>query len=678
MVKLLVKESFVDINANNSETEIALDIALLLDQSDEARSIVNTLRYAGALESSSSANNDYSLAKFFNSPEQPLERLKAAAETGDINGLYGSIKEAPDVLDRIDAIPFVDTPLHTAALAGHTDFAVEILRLKPSFGRKLNPDGLSSLHLALINHKFDTVKRLIKLDKELIRVKGKQGETPLHFIAKKEDINADQQQRVLDDHRVNADQQQKELDDHHINTLADFLFACPNSIEDLTNQDETVLHIAVRTKNKSAVEIILGLIRRINKRKLLANKDDKGNTASDLAVESSQLELQRRPSQVYLAPLEGYAVVTSTSLQMAVISTPRTVTFTNDLFDANTGFFNATLSIPTDNAANRLLFDSKDHLKYGMAFDNFYGLNTVVFVLSAATIMFVLPFISILILLHGALLVMMMGYGTSFYLISPSFGYCEMYVIASALCASLVYICRYTTFAIEEIAKGNTRDPFFKWLSKLQGSQRLMMLDNLINKRRLLANKDDKGNTDLDLAVENSQLEMVKLLVKEPLANVYAKNSDKQTALDIALQRLAYVARSAKALENSSYQSSVTMELRNTGLVVAVLIATVTFTRVISPPGGIRGGDFNLFTDGGNFNATVTSTNNLFAANTSFFNATLSIPTDNPVKRLLFDAKDLEYGTAFFIFYGFNTVAFVLSAAMIMFVLPASQIELQE
>ncbi|KAF7136548.1 hypothetical protein RHSIM_Rhsim08G0165400 [Rhododendron simsii] len=562
MVKLLVKESFVDINANNSETQIALDIALLLDQSDEARSIVNTLRYAGALESSSSANNDYSLAKFFNSPEQPLEVLYkyksvigrhvsmelrnhvnatvlstnnllaantlsipptddhvkrfpfdvpdakhlilnygaafltfyrfntgaivlsmasimfafpvhaslglligalfimmlaygvslylihitisfgysetfftascwqnegAAAETGDINGLYGSIKEAPDVLDRIDAIPFVDTPLQTAASAGRTDFAVEILRLKPSFGRKLNPDGLSSLHLALINHK-------------------------------KDDINADQQQRVLDDHRVNADQEQKvldqqqrELDDHRVNTLADFLFACPNSIEDLTNQDETALHIAVRTKNKSAVEI------------------------------------------------------------------------------------------------------------------------------------------------------------------------------------------------------------------------------------------------------------MVKLLVKEPFANINAKNSDKQTALDhIALQHLAYVVRSAKALENSSCDEndyalakflnsperclevlyklqffmgrSATMELRNIGLVVAVLIATATLTSVLSPPGGVRGGDFNLFTDGGNFNATVTSINNLFAANTSFFNATLSIPTDNPVKRLLFDAKDLEYGKAFGLFYGLNTVASVLSAAMIMFVLPGKPI----
>ncbi|XP_058180173.1 uncharacterized protein LOC131298714 [Rhododendron vialii] len=156
-----------------------------------------------------------------------------------------------------------------------------------------------------------------------------------------------------------------------------------------------------------------------------------------------------------------------------------TVTSTNNLFAADTSFFNATLFIPTDNPVKRLLFDPKD-LEYGFTFDLFDGLNTVAFVLSAAMIMFVLPGRPIFLLLHVALSFTMMSYGTSFYLISQSYGYCAMYATASALCTLLIYICRFTTFVIEDIAKGDTRAPFFFLLSELQGVQRLLMLNNLL------------------------------------------------------------------------------------------------------------------------------------------------------------------------------------------------------
>ncbi|KAE9467339.1 hypothetical protein C3L33_00753, partial [Rhododendron williamsianum] len=403
-------------------------------------------------------------------------RMKAAAETGDINGLYDSIKEDPNVLDSIDAIPFVDTPLHTAASAGHTDFAVEILRLKPSFGRKLNPDGLSSLHLALINHKFDTVKRLIKLDKKLIRVKGKQGETPLHFIARKEDINADQEQRELDDHRVN--------------TLAEFLFACPYSIDDLTNQDETALHIAVKTNNISAVEIILGLIRWIKDERLMANKDDKGNTALHLAVKNSQLELVKLlVKESSFADRNAKNSATLTALDIA------------------------------------LLLEQSDEAKS---------------------------------------------------------------IVNTLRCAG----------ALESSSSANNYYSLAKFLNSPAG----------------------------------------------PSEVVY---------------RLKFF-----------MDRAVSIELRNIGMVVAVLIATATFTAVLSPPGGVGGGGNDLLSNGGNVNATVSSTNNLFGPNTSFINATLSIPTDNPAKRLLFKDDPDTYGPDFLNFYVWNTGAFVLSMAMIMFVLP--------
>ncbi|XP_068466220.1 ankyrin repeat-containing protein BDA1-like [Phaseolus vulgaris] len=47
--------------------------------------------------------------------------------------LYNLIEQNPRVLEEIDLIPFVETPLHVAARAGHLQFANEIMILKPSF-----------------------------------------------------------------------------------------------------------------------------------------------------------------------------------------------------------------------------------------------------------------------------------------------------------------------------------------------------------------------------------------------------------------------------------------------------------------------------------------------------------------------------------------------------------------
>ncbi|KAA8525992.1 hypothetical protein F0562_007908 [Nyssa sinensis] len=84
-------------------------------------------------------------------------------------GEYRSIlcvnsREDPYLLEHLNDIPFLDTPLHIAAAAGHTHFAVEIASLKPSFCSKLNPDGLSPLHLAVQNLNTKLAKRLVSMD----------------------------------------------------------------------------------------------------------------------------------------------------------------------------------------------------------------------------------------------------------------------------------------------------------------------------------------------------------------------------------------------------------------------------------------------------------------------------------------------------------------------------------
>uniref|UniRef100_A0A2N9GAN3 Uncharacterized protein n=1 Tax=Fagus sylvatica TaxID=28930 RepID=A0A2N9GAN3_FAGSY len=136
--------------------------------------------------------------------EERIERLKFVAQEGSIDDFYMLIGEDVKLLEHIEELPFVDTPLHIAASAGHIPFALEIMRLKPSFARKPNRNGKSPIHLALENGKTELVCWLLHIDRDLVRVKGREGITPLHYVAKTND---------------------------HVDPLAKFLLLCPSCIE---------------------------------------------------------------------------------------------------------------------------------------------------------------------------------------------------------------------------------------------------------------------------------------------------------------------------------------------------------------------------------------------------------------------------------------------------------------
>ncbi|MFQ6640423.1 hypothetical protein Gotur_015073 [Gossypium turneri] len=102
------------------------------------------------------------------------KRLKRAAETGNIDALYSFIHHDANVFKRIDEMEFVDTPLHIAVVTGNTGYAKEIMNLKPSFARKLNQDGFSPIHLALLNGKPEMVIDFLFVDKNLVRLKERE------------------------------------------------------------------------------------------------------------------------------------------------------------------------------------------------------------------------------------------------------------------------------------------------------------------------------------------------------------------------------------------------------------------------------------------------------------------------------------------------------------------------
>ncbi|KAK1551862.1 hypothetical protein Q3G72_006094 [Acer saccharum] len=189
------------------------------------------------------------------------DSLKRSAEAGDVDALYSIISHDPDVLETLDRIPLIDTPLHIAASVGNTHFALEMATLKPSFAWKLNGHGLSPMHLALLNGHDQLVTSMITvIDSELVRVKAKWRMTPLHYVAQTENIDL----------------------------LAELLSACPSSIEDLTVRCETAVHVAVKNGRLSAFKVLLGWLRRANKEEILKWKDEDGNTVLHIATFTNQ------------------------------------------------------------------------------------------------------------------------------------------------------------------------------------------------------------------------------------------------------------------------------------------------------------------------------------------------------------------------------------------------------
>ncbi|XP_059639174.1 ankyrin repeat-containing protein BDA1-like [Cornus florida] len=204
-------------------------------------------------------------------------RLKEVAERGDINALYSLFRQCKDInalyssqkssqaVDEDDNERFrlADTPLHVAASMGHTHFAVEMIKLMPSFGRKLNPDGYSPLHLILRNGHAETVIRLININSDLIRVQGKEGITPLHYVAEKNDVTL----------------------------LAEFLCACPASVQDLNVRGETAVHVAVRNCSLEAFKVHFNWANKTDVELVLKLKDEDGNKALHVAAYTNQREV---------------------------------------------------------------------------------------------------------------------------------------------------------------------------------------------------------------------------------------------------------------------------------------------------------------------------------------------------------------------------------------------------
>lgn len=105
-------------------------------------------------------------------------------------------------------------------------------------------------------------------DTDLLRVKGGNNITPLHYAA---EIGEDE-------------------------ILTEFLCACPSTIEDLTNRCQTVVHIAVKNRHLKASKVLLGWLTRVNMKEVMQWKDEDGNTVLHIATSTNRPKVQPHKS----------------------------------------------------------------------------------------------------------------------------------------------------------------------------------------------------------------------------------------------------------------------------------------------------------------------------------------------------------------------------------------------
>ncbi|XP_048330790.2 ankyrin repeat-containing protein BDA1 [Ziziphus jujuba] len=220
-----------------------------------------------------------------------------------VDELYGSIESDPYTLERIDQVPFPNTPLHKAASDGDVPLVKELMILKPSFAGKINKDGHTPMHLALKNDKnnLGVVRALLESEPSLLGVQGREGETPLHILAKKfekgeGDVEAGQNPSPYLAKNKEDQKQRLELLDEIVSSENFFR----HSIQVKTTKGKTALHIAVENENVDAVDILVGGLRtatwegsEAQEWEIINRKDGEGNTALHNATTKNQLQVVR-------------------------------------------------------------------------------------------------------------------------------------------------------------------------------------------------------------------------------------------------------------------------------------------------------------------------------------------------------------------------------------------------
>ncbi|KAK4435198.1 Nuclear factor NF-kappa-B subunit [Sesamum alatum] len=202
-------------------------------------------------------------------------KLFDAACSGNLDALYDVVRESgAAVLLKLHLSGSVETPLHLASMFGQAEFVREYMRLCSISAHQLsqlNQDGCSPLHLASAGGHLEIVQYLLEFGKQKSVVEDLcmktdiDGRTALHCAVVTGKID-----------------------------VIDVLFVhCPQASKEVTLQQETVLHLAVKHHQHKALEFLIDQKLGLSVEDLLNVGDREGNTILHLATAKRQLQTVR-------------------------------------------------------------------------------------------------------------------------------------------------------------------------------------------------------------------------------------------------------------------------------------------------------------------------------------------------------------------------------------------------
>lgn len=197
-----------------------------------------------------------------------MEReLYEASLTGNVQAFEALFKDDKLILDKITSSSSFDnenqTPLHIAALRGHSDFTKALLSRKPRLATELDSLLNSPLHLASSEGHFDIVRQLLEAptaDNDVSKARNEDGRTPLHLAVMK----------------------------GRVEVVKLLIRTRPESIYEKLVRRETVLHLCVKHNRLEALKTLVDELLTKNDVGFVNSKDEDNNTILHLAAALKQ------------------------------------------------------------------------------------------------------------------------------------------------------------------------------------------------------------------------------------------------------------------------------------------------------------------------------------------------------------------------------------------------------